>query len=106
MISYDRFHSLLYKMQDDGYIDIHLGGMDWKIGREKIVTCITFNEKIYEFFKGFDVSKSVDDKHCFSAIEIKDRATKKLRSNKGFRGIAELRKYIDEMNCVLSGTVI
>jgi len=105
-ISYDRFHSLLYKMQDDGYIDIHLGGMDWKIGREKIVTCITFNEKIYEFFKGFDVSKSVDDKHCFSAIEIKDRATKKLRSNKGFRGIAELRKNIDEMNCVLSGTVI
>lgn len=105
-ISYDRFLKLLYKMQDDGYLQVHVGGMDWKNGREKIVSCITFNEKIYELFKGFDVTKCVDDKHCFNAIEIKDRVTKKLKSNKGFRGIAELRKYIDEMNCVLSDTVI
>lgn len=102
-ISHKRMVSLLDIMESMGYIDLYIGGIvDWHT-MSGVGSIAVLTSKFLSLFSGVDVSDEVDH---FAVVEIKDRETGALKSNKGVRGVGKINIYMDEYNEKLINTEI
>lgn len=94
-ISHKRMVTLLDTLESMGFIDLYIGGIvDWHtMGGVGSITVL--KDKFLSYFKGVDVSDEVDH---FALVEIKDRITGEIKSNKGVRGVGKINMYMDEYN--------
>lgn len=93
-LSYKRMIELLDKLEHEGYIDIYIGG--WCKDYEKLPpSCILFNSKLVNLWDKRDIA---DMKLELPVNEIRDRETKQVKCNKGFRGIKQMNDKLDIFN--------
>lgn len=102
-ISHKRMISLLDTLESLGYIDVYIGGIiDWHT-MSGVGSISIMSDKYLTLFTGVDVSDEADR---FATVEIKDRETGELKSNKGVRGVGKINIYMDEYNEKLINTEI
>ena len=102
-ISHKRMVALLDILEGMGHIDLYIGGIvDWHT-MSGVGSIAVLSSKFLSLFDGVDVSDEVDH---FHTVEIKDRETGALKSNKGVRGVGKINIYMDEYNEKLINTEI
>lgn len=102
-ISHKRMVALLDILEGMGHIDLYIGGIvDWHT-MSGVGSIAVLSSKFLSLFEGVDVSDEVDH---FNVVEIKDRETGALKSNKGVRGVGKINIYMDEYNEKLINTEI
>lgn len=94
-ISHKRMVDLVDRLESSGYVDIYIGGIvDWHT-MTGVGSITILKDKLINLFKGVDVSDEVD---TFAQVEIKDRETGFLKSNKGAKGVGSISKYMCNYN--------
>lgn len=102
-ISHKRMVALLDILEGMGHIDLYIGGIvDWHT-MSGVGSIAVLSSRFLSLFDGVDVSDEVDH---FHTVEIKDRETGALKSNKGVRGVGKINIYMDEYNEKLINTEI
>lgn len=98
-IRHRKMISLVDKLAEKGYLISYIGGItDWK-EMDKVGSRVIFTEKYLSFWQGTDVSDEVD---TINVVEVKDRTTKEIKSNRGFTGIKDIRQQMTTFNNLLS----
>lgn len=94
-ISHKRMVSLLDALESFGFIDLYIGGIvDWHtMGGVGSITVL--KDKFLSCFQGVDVSDEVDH---FAMVEIKDRSTGEIKSNRGVRSVGKINTYMEDYN--------
>lgn len=102
-ISHKRMICVLDLLEKAGYLDIYVGGItDWKT-MSGIGSIAILKQPMLTFFNGIDVSDALDE---FSVVEVKNRETGEVKSNKGVRGIGKIKEYMNHYNEKLFSTQI
>lgn len=102
-ISHKRMVQLLDILEGLGYVDLYIGGItDWK-DMTTIGSITMFKKPVLDLFFGVDVS---DEEDRVAVVEIKDRETKSLKSNRGVKGIGKISEYMHKYNEKLVNTEI
>lgn len=102
-ISHTRMIKLLDQMEEDGFVDLYIGGVKvWRGGEPvDVVQSITvMKDRMTNMMKGVDFGVVL----CHNTgdeVEIKERGTKKVMSTQGVRGVEKLRKTVFEFNSAL-----
>lgn len=103
-ISYSRMMQLLDNMEQDGYINLFIGGvMSWSEDGQpdELETSITeMTKKFIDLLKSVDISRIVC-KDEMSEIEIKERGTKKIMNTQGVKGVSDMRQNVLDFNTAL-----
>jgi hypothetical protein len=98
-IRHRKMISLVDKLSDSGYLVSYIGGItDWK-EMDVVSSRTLFTEKYLSLWQGVDVSDEIDS---VNVVEVKDRITKEIKSNKGFTGIKDIRQQMTTFNSLLS----
>lgn len=102
-ISYQRMMDLLDLLENDGYVNLYLGGVSsWVNGEpyEKETSITELTQKFTDLFRNLDLS-AVVCKNPADEVEIKERGTKKVMSTQGVKGVASARQTVFDFNTAL-----
>lgn len=103
-ISYTRMMSFLDLLEQDGYVNLFIGGVkSWTDYGEpyEVESSITeMTEKFIDLFKHIDIASLVC-KDSPNEIEIKERGTKKTMNTQGVKGVSEMRQNVFDFNTAL-----
>lgn len=102
-ISYVRMMRLLDKMEQDGYINLYIGGVKKYVysQAEEFETSITeITDKFKLLFEGIDLFKVLSAK-VDADLEIKERGTKRLMNTQGVSGVTGMKNTIEMFNTAL-----
>lgn len=102
-ISYVRMIRLLDKMEQDGYINLYIGGVKKYVysQAEEFETSITeITDKFKLLFEGIDLFKVLSAK-VDADLEIKERGTKRLMNTQGVSGVTGMKNTIEMFNTAL-----
>ena len=104
-ISYRKTKKLLDMLECDGYIDIYKGfskgktvAQDFKVELSS-ATVIKFNKPLANMWE--DRYHKYVNLIDFDLIEVRDRETKKNKSTRGFKGLADKRSFMKKYNMLL-----
>ncbi len=102
-ISYIRMMRILDKLEQDGYVDLYIGGVKKYVHgqAEEFETSITeVKEKLIHLFEDIDLHKVLSSK-VDADLEIKERGTKKLMNTQGVSGVGQMKNTIKMFNTAL-----
>lgn len=103
-ISYERMIQLLDSMEQDGYVNLFIGGvLSWdETGQpSELETSITeMTDKLTSLLNSIDISR-ITCKDEIQEIEIKSRGTKKIMNTQGVRGVSDMRQNVLDFNTAL-----
>ncbi len=109
-IPYRKVKALVNYLESHDYIHIYKGGiLSWEEVSDgfdpnsTVLTCLVFRERLYDMF---EYSELPINEELPSAIEIKNRVTKELKSTRGYIDIKEMREKMNEYNESLIGANI
>lgn len=102
-LSYTRMCAVLDALVNKGYFNFYKGGLVSMSQEDKIVSIYEVTAKMFELWKGVDVSSVIDH---YPMVVIKDRATQEEKSTKGVRGVREVANRVNIFNKALLKTNI
>lgn len=112
-IGFHGVRSLLKFLEEKSYIDIYKGYViDWRIEDSKRVpertmsSCVVFKKRCLDLWEDKYIPNLWKELEIQSAVEVKDRKTQQLLSNKGKAGIREVREQVLDYNESLEGADI
>ena len=113
-IGYRKVKSLIEFLESKGYIDIYKGCVkSWvtKDGKQvpefMIPSCMVFRQRTLDMWKGVDVSYNLWKEWEENDLAvIRKRDTKEALSNRGRRGMKEIKSEVRDMNSRLEGANI
>lgn len=100
-LNYRKMFALLDSMAEEGYFIYHKGGFLTKKSNAQSV--YWFTEKWLSLWEGVDVT---EEKEYVQAVQVKDRDSGELLSNRGRTGVKELSMPVEKLNKLLEKTSI
>ena len=98
-----KMFALLDKMVEDGWFIYYRGGLYNMNPDMPLQSVYMFTDKYLALWKGVNVS---DEKSTVQAVQVKDRETKEILSNKGRKGVALKERSVLMLNEMLMNTQI
>lgn len=98
-ISHRKLIALIDTMEKDGWFDVYIGGY---MGDKHLVSLCVIKDKLLNLYNGVDVRDAVDTHF----VEIKDRDSKECKPTRGVKGVADVNKFLKEVNSILRETMI
>ena len=113
-IGYKKVKKLVEWLESKGYIDVYKGYVKtWqvvdgqRIPETVIPSCMIFRQRTVEMWKGVDKSFYLWTEQDENDLAIiRDRLTKETLTNRGRRGIAQIKEEVRNMNTRLEGADI
>lgn len=102
-LSYTKMFRLLDKLVEAGLFVFYRGGLYNMNPDMPLQSVYMFTDKYHALWKGVDVS---DEKSTVQAVQVKDRETKEILSNKGRKGVALKERSVLMLNEMLMNTQI
>lgn len=102
-LSYTKMFRLLDKLVEAGLFVFYRGGLYNMNPDMPLQSVYMFTDKYHALWKGVDVS---DEKPTVQAVQVKDRETKEILSNKGRKGVALKERSVLMLNEMLMNTQI
>ena len=102
-VSYKRMMELLDLLEEKGYTDLYIGGVEtWKNGEpDRVEQSVTvMKEKLMVLLDSVEMKDKPTTKDV-DLVEITERSTKKQLNTQGVSGVQEVRKTVFEFNSAL-----